>query len=58
MKKIYKAPLTEVVKFNSEVMLVDTSNFSVSSKSITNDNKSNFNLADKEDYDDFDSDLW
>ena len=56
MKKIYKAPLTEVVKINAEQMICD-SNVGVKTTAITNDNVGGFTIADKDD-EDFIDDLW
>ena len=57
MKKIYMAPLTEVVKINAEQMICD-SNVAQKTMEITNENVGEFVKADKDDFDDFDESLW
>ena len=57
MKKIYTAPLTEVVKINAEQMICD-SDVHIKATAITDDNKAGFTIADKDDYDDDCGDLW
>lgn len=56
MKKIYTAPLTQVVKINAE-QVVCNSPMDVKTTAITNDNVSGFTIADKDD-EDFVDDLW
>lgn len=55
MKKIYTAPLTQVVKINAEQMICD-SQVDIKTTAITNKNIGGFTIADK-DEEDFD-DLW
>ena len=55
MKKTYKAPLTEVVKINTEQMICQSS-FSLSTTDTYN--KSTMTISDKDDYEDAEEGLW
>ena len=52
MKKTYIAPLTEVVKINAEQMICE----SIQQKGDYN--STTMTIAGKDDFDDFDEDLW
>ena len=57
MKKTYKAPLTEVVKLNVGEMLQAVSGFS-DTVNTSETKVSAGNALGKDDFDDFDEDLW
>ena len=56
MKKIYSAPLTEVVKINAEQVVCSSEKVTLSSTKYNG--SSDIQSKDDEDYDDFDSSLW
>ena len=56
MKKIYNAPLTEVVMINAEQMICQSGSFTLSTEKEYN--SSTMTLADKEDNEYFDGNLW
>ena len=56
MKKIYTAPLTQVVKVNAEQMLTGSQDVKIQSVTLDG-SEGGFEKADKDDFDDF-NDLW